>query len=127
MGISIIPHFGKKEGTIDMEENTMNKPERDPKLDFLFNAILTMQDIDECYEFFEDLCTASEIQEMSRRIMAAKMLQSNKVYAEIAEETGLSTATISRVNKCLKYGKEGYLKALERLSYIERAERKRYE
>ena len=104
-----------------------NRKTRDPRLDYLFKAILTLETVDECYEFFDDLCTVSEIQEMSRRIIAAKMLQSNKVYAEISEETGLSTATISRVNKCLKYGSEGYLKALDRLSYIERAEKKRYE
>lgn len=104
-----------------------NRRPRDPRLDYLYKAILTLETVDECYEFFDDLCTVSEIQEMSRRILAAKMLQSNKVYAEIAEETGLSTATISRVNKCLKYGNEGYIKALDRLSYIERAEKKRYE
>ena len=105
----------------------MTKKERDPKLDYLFKAILTLENLDECYDFFEDLCTVSEIQEMSRRILAAKMLQSNKVYSEIAEETGLSTATISRVNKCLKYGNDGYIKALERMSYIERAEKRKYE
>lgn len=104
----------------------MKKRTRDPKLDYLFKAILTLETVDECYEFFEDLCTGSELKEMSRRILAAKMLRSNKVYADIAEETGLSTATISRVNKCLKYGSEGYIKALERVTYVERAE-KRYE
>ena len=104
-----------------------NKNQRDHKFDFLFKAILTLESVEECYEFFEDLCTISEIQEMSRRLLAAKMLQCNRVYTDISEETGLSTATISRVNKCLKYGSEGYIKALERLSYIERAEKKRYE
>ena len=64
---------------------------------------------------------------MSRRLLAAKMLQNNKIYADIAAETGLSTATISRVNKCLKYGNEGYVKVLDRLSYIERAEKRKYE
>ena len=103
----------------------MTKRIRDPRLDYLFKAILTLETVDDCYDFFEDLCTVSEVQEMSRRILAAKMLQNNKVYADIAEETGLSTATISRVNKCLKYGNEGYAKALERVSYIERAEKKR--
>ena len=98
----------------------MNKPERDPKLDFLFNAILTMQDIDECYEFFEDLCTVSELQEMARRLQAARMLKKNYVYSEIAEQTGLSTATISRVNRCLKYGDDGYLRILDRLEKAER-------
>ena len=103
----------------------MTKRIKDPRLDYLFKAILTLETVDECYDFFEDLCTVSEVQEMSRRILAAKMLQNNKVYADIAEETGLSTATISRVNKCLKYGNEGYVKALERLSYVERAEKNR--
>lgn len=103
----------------------MRKTIRDPKLDFLFNAILTLQDVDECYEFFEDLCTPSEMQEMSRRMVAARMLMQNHIYSEIAEKTGLSTATISRVNKCLKYGNEGYIKALERVEYRERAERRK--
>ena len=98
---------------------------RDPKLDFLFNAILTVQDLDECYAFFADLCTESELQEMSRRLTAAKMLMNNQIYADIAEQTGLSTATISRVNKCLKYGSEGYIKALERLEYREKAAKRR--
>ena len=88
---------------------------KDPRLDFLFNAILTLQDIDECYEFFEDLCTVSELQEMSRRLVAARMLMNNHIYSEIAEKTGLSTATISRVNRCLKYGSDGYNKALDSL------------
>ena len=103
----------------------MTNKNRDPRLDYLFKAILTLETVDECYDFFEDLCTVSEVQEMSRRMLAAKMLQNNRVYAEIAEATGLSTATISRVNKCLKYGNEGYAKALDRLSYIERAEKKK--
>lgn len=98
---------------------------RDPKLDFLFNAILTVQDLDECYALFADLCTESELQEMSRRLTAAKMLMSGQIYAEIAEKTGLSTATISRVNKCLKYGSDGYVKALERLEYREKAAKRR--
>ena len=109
------------------KDNFMTKKARDPRLDYLFKAILTLEDIDECYDFFDDLCTVSEIQEMSRRILAAKMLQNNKVYSEIAEETGLSTATISRVNKCLKYGNDGYVKVLDRMSYIERAEKRKYE
>ena len=92
----------------------MAKRTRDPRLDYLFKAILTLETVDECYDFFDDLCTVSEVQEMSRRILAAKMLQCNKVYAEIAEETGLSTATISRVNKCLNYGSGGYRSVLQK-------------
>ena len=93
----------------------MNKKIKTPATDFLFEAILTLRNVDECYSFFEDLCTVSELQEMSRRMHAAKMLKSNYIYSEIAEQTGLSTATISRVNRCLKYGNEGYLTVLERL------------
>lgn len=88
---------------------------RDEKLDYLFRGILTLETLDECYSFFEDLCTVSELQEMSRRMHAAKMLKENYIYSEIAEQTGLSTATISRVNRCLKYGSDGYISVLERL------------
>ena len=105
------------------EENSMNH-NIDPKVEFLFKAIMSIQDTKECYEFFEDLCTVSEIQEMSRRIWAAKLLSEGFVYTEIAEKTGLSTATISRVNKCLKYGSEGYIKALERVALMEKAEKR---
>ena len=88
---------------------------KDEKLDFLFQAILTLETVEDCYSFFEDLCTVSELQEMSRRMLAARMLRDNAVYAEIAAQTGLSTATISRVNRCLKYGSDGYNKALDSL------------
>ena len=88
---------------------------KDEKLDFLFQAILTLDTVEDCYSFFEDLCTVSELQEMSRRMQAARMLRANAVYADIAAQTGLSTATISRVNRCLKYGSDGYNKALDQL------------
>ena len=88
---------------------------KDEKLDFLFQAILTLDTVEDCYSFFEDLCTVSELQEMSRRMEAARMLRANAVYADIAARTGLSTATISRVNRCLKYGNEGYNKVLDTL------------
>ncbi len=88
---------------------------KDEKLDFLFNAILTLESLEDCYNFFEDLCTVSELQEMSRRMQAAKMLRANSVYADIAAQTGLSTATISRVNRCLKYGSDGYNKVLDNM------------
>lgn len=101
----------------------MKSIDRDPKIEYLFRAILTLQDVEECYEFFEDLCTVSELQEMSRRLLAARMLLDNHIYSEIAEKTGLSTATISRVNKCLKFGHEGYIKALDRIGYRERPDR----
>jgi TrpR-related protein YerC/YecD len=107
-----------------MEDNDMNNKARDPRIEFLFKAVLSLQDTNECYEFFEDLCTVSEVQEMSRRMWAAKLLSDGLVYTEIAEKTGLSTATISRVNKCLKYGNEGYIKALERVALMEKAEKR---
>ena len=88
---------------------------KDEKLDFLFQAILTLETVEDCYRFFEDLCTLSELQEMSRRMLAARMLRANAVYADIAAQTGLSTATISRVNRCLKYGSDGYNKVLDQL------------
>ena len=93
---------------------------RDEQTDYLFKAILTLNDLDECYAFFEDLCTISEIREMAKRLTAARMLNNNYIYSEIAEKTGLSTATISRVNHCLKYGSEGYLKVLERMKLEDR-------
>jgi TrpR-related protein YerC/YecD len=93
---------------------------RDEKLEFLLRGILTLDNIDECYHFFEDLCTVSELQEMSRRLLAAKMLKENYIYTEIAQQTGLSTATISRVNRCLKYGNDGYITVLDRLERIKK-------
>ena len=93
---------------------------RDEKLEFLLRGILTLDNIDECYRFFEDLCTVSELQEMSRRLLAAKMLKENYIYTEIAQQTGLSTATISRVNRCLKYGNDGYITVLDRLERIKK-------
>lgn len=97
----------------------MNKL-NDEKLDFLFKGILTLNTVSECYSFFEDLCTVAELQEMSKRLLAAKMLKDNYIYTDIAEKTGLSTATISRVNRCLKYGSDGYMTILDRLDRIER-------
>ena len=88
---------------------------KDENLDGLFSGIMKLRNIDECYAFFEDLCTIPELREMSRRMTAAKMLRENKVYSEIAELTGLSTATISRVNRSLKYGNDGYTMVLDRL------------
>ena len=84
-----------------------------------FRGILTLETVEDCYSFFEDLCTVSELQEMSRRMQAARMLRNNCVYTDIAARTGLSTATISRVNRCLKYGNDGYNKVLDRLDAAE--------
>jgi TrpR-related protein YerC/YecD len=93
----------------------MSKQFSDNNLKYLIHGILMLQTQEECLNFFEDLCTVSELQEMARRLQAAKMLRNNYIYSEIAEQTGLSTATISRVNRCLKYGNEGYMTVLERL------------
>ena len=96
------------------------KKEHDENIEFLYRSIITLASADDCRNFFEDLCTTSELLEMSRRLKAAKMLSEGIVYSEIAAQTGLSTATISRVNHCLKYGSEGYLKVLERMKLEEK-------
>ena len=93
----------------------MSDKTRDEHTDCLFKAILSLNDIDECYAFFEDLCTISEIREMAKRLTAARMLNNNYIYSDISEKTGLSTATISRVNRCLKYGIDGYAEILKRI------------
>ena len=83
-------------------------------VDTLFEAILSLKTVEECYAFFEDACTIKEIIEISQRLKAAKMLREGVNYAEISKETGMSTATISRVNKCLEYGNGGYNIVLDR-------------
>ena len=97
----------------------------DKNTEYLIRGVLTLQTPEDCLSFFEDLCTVSELTEMSRRLQAAKMLSDNCIYSEIAAKTGLSTATISRVNRCLKYGSDGYLTVLERLDQAERREKHR--
>ncbi len=84
-------------------------------VDRLFQAILNLKDLEECYSFFEDICTIKEIQDISQRLEVAELLSQNISYLEISKKTGASTATISRVNKCLIYGNDGYKTALERL------------
>ncbi|MDE6110737.1 MAG: TrpR-like protein, YerC/YecD [Eubacterium sp.] len=91
----------------------------DKNLEFLFKAILQLEDIDECYDFFEDLCTVQELKSLSQRIVVAKMLSEKSVYTDIVSETGASTATISRVNRSLQYGCDGYDKIFERLKASE--------
>ena len=103
----------------------MRNRKPDKNVEYLIRGILTLQTPEECFSFFEDLCTVSELTEMSRRLQAAKMLSDNCIYSEIAAQTGLSTATISRVNRCLKYGSDGYLTVLERLDQTERREKRR--
>ena len=93
----------------------MSDKMRDEQTDNLFRAVLSLNNIDECYAIFEDLCTVSELREMAKRLTAARMLNNNYIYSDISEKTGLSTATISRVNRCLKYGNDGYAEILRRL------------
>ena len=93
----------------------MSNKLKDENVDYLFAAIRSLQSEEECYSFFEDLCTISEIKEMSKRLLAARLLSENCIYSDIANKTGLSTATISRVNRCLKYGNDGYQTVLERV------------
>ena len=80
----------------------------------LFRSILTLETLDECRNFFEDICTVKELQDLSQRLQVAQKLNDGKNYQEISKETGASTATISRVNRCLTYGNGGYKKVLEK-------------
>ncbi len=93
----------------------MANQRRDDAKNYLFEAILTLETVEDCYHFFDDLCTIKELSEMAKRMCGAKMLDENRVYTEITEKTGLSTATISRINRCLKYGSDGYTEILRRL------------
>ncbi|KNF07263.1 Trp operon repressor family [Gottschalkia purinilytica] len=90
---------------------------KDKHTDELFEAILKLETIEECYRFFEDICTIKEIKSITQRLQVAKLLRLEKTYNEIEEETGASTATISRVNRVLNYGAEGYNIGLDRLGY----------
>ena len=89
-------------------------------IDELFDGILTLKDREDCYRFFEDICTVNEIHAIAQRLQVAKLLSQKKTYTEIEEETKASTATISRINKCLVYGADGYRRVLDRLSEEEK-------
>lgn len=93
----------------------MNSKIKDDHTDHLFKAILTLKNVEECYNFFEDLCTMQELKAMSQRYEVAKMLSEKQVYSEIVKKTGASTATISRVNRSLIYGSDGYDMVFKRL------------
>ncbi|OIJ18651.1 hypothetical protein BKP45_16095 [Anaerobacillus alkalidiazotrophicus] len=88
---------------------------RGKELDQLFSAILSLKDLEECYQFFDDLCTINEIQSLAQRLEVARMLREGFTYQKIEAETGASTATISRVKRCLNYGNDGYEMTLERV------------
>lgn len=96
----------------------MNRKIKTEAVDALFDAILCLKTREECYRFFEDLCTVNELLSLSQRFEVAAMLKQKKTYLEIAEKTGASTATISRVNRSLNYGNDGYEMVLERLSQL---------
>lgn len=97
----------------------MNHPHSEAT-DNLFRAILTLETVEECYNFFEDACTIKEIIEITQRFEVAALLKQGVNYAQISKETGASTATISRVNKCLTYGSDGYNTVLARLEKAEK-------
>lgn len=93
----------------------MNKKIKTPAVDYLFDAILCLETREECYSFFEDLCTVNELLSLSQRFEVAAMLKEKKTYLEIADKTGASTATISRVNRSLNYGNDGYDLVFDRM------------
>ncbi|MFC7372497.1 YerC/YecD family TrpR-related protein [Fictibacillus iocasae] len=88
---------------------------RGKALDQLFESVLTLKDKEECYRFFDDLCTMNEIQSLAQRLEVARMLREGKTYHKIETETGASTATISRVKRCLNFGNDAYQMVLERV------------
>ena len=94
----------------------MSKKIRTEAVDSLFEAVLSMKNKEECYIFFEDICTINELLSLSQRFEVAKMLREQNTYLEIAEKTGASTATISRVNRSLNYGNDGYDMVFERIN-----------
>ena len=94
----------------------MNGKIKNQHIDTLFKAILELKNSEECYMFFEDICTVSELNAIAQRLEVAKMLKNKMTYSEISEETGASAATISRVNRCLNYGADGYNLILERMT-----------
>jgi len=92
----------------------MNKFSNKPTNKHMYEAILSLETMDECLRFFEDLCTVKELMAMEQRYEVAQLLDRGLIYSEILEKTGASSATISRVNRCLQYGAEGYKIALAR-------------
>lgn len=100
-----------------MDYNSRIKSEQTDKL---FEAVLSLETLEECYRFFEDVCTIKEIQAISQRLEVAKLLKANKTYNQIEEETGASTATISRINRSLHYGVEGYNLVFKKIGIIDK-------
>lgn len=100
----------------------MNTKIKEESIDLLFQSILTLKTIDECYNFFEDLCTVPELKAMAQRLSVAHMLKAKRIYSDIVATTGASTATISRVNRSLNYGCDGYDLVFNRLNEGEKTE-----
>jgi len=94
---------------------------RGKALDQLFESVLSLKDMEECYRFFDDLCTMNEIQSLAQRLEVARMLREGKTYHKIENETGASTATISRVKRCLNFGNDTYAMVLDRVHKEEEA------
>ncbi len=99
----------------------MNKQNKKPRSDELYKAILKLETLEECKHFFDDLCTVTELQALEQRYQVATYLSKGMIYNEILEKTGASSATISRVNRSLQYGKGGYAVVFERLAEEEQA------
>ena len=99
-----------------------NKKIKTDAVDHLFQGILKLKTLEECYAFFEDVCTVNELLSLSQRYEVAKMLRQGNTYLEIAEKTGASTATISRVNRSLNYGNDGYDLVFSRLEDLNKTE-----
>lgn len=93
----------------------INDKKKSKDFEFLFNAVLKLETVEECYSFFEDLCTMQELISISQRLRVAKLLTEKKIYNDIVKDTGASTATISRVNRTLNYGSGGYMLAFDRM------------
>ena len=95
-------------------------PRHNAMTDALFDAILSLETREECYQFFDDLCTVKEIADMSQRLEAAKLLLQGKTYEQIVKSAEISTATISRINRCIQYGSGGYPAIIERVQEKEK-------
>ena len=100
---------------LSQKERKVNKKIQSKATDTFFDAVLSLKNREECYAFFEDVCTVNEILSLSQRYEVARMLREHRTYLDIAEQTGASTATISRVNRSLNYGNDGYDMVMERL------------
>ncbi len=125
---NVLLFFGKiRKVNIRKEESYMSKKIRTEAVDHLFDAILTLQNKEECYTFFEDVCTVNELLSLSQRYEVARMLRAQKTYLDIAEKTGASTATISRVNRSLNYGNDGYDMVFARTKVNEEEEKEEKE